>query len=663
MTDTLTADFRTPRFRTSRARVVLPWLAAVLVVAALLVVDAFGLLAGIPAVALAVGLWIAIPSSNRLSRRLAINGAVALGVVPVLWWLPWPATIAVSHSAILLGLGAGAVVYLAFASARSRRSLIPSFTVADLLPLGAALVTAWFFRPFFALGSGPNAFTMLRGAFGNDNVAHFDMFDMIRRNLVSGMGWPKPDDGSLFAYVPYPQHFHSFAVFAAELWAGAGIDSVDGEIRLYGIGTSLTIAFCFVTLIAAVVGLRALRSRWVISGVVAAAAFSFVLLGFGSTALSYGFPPYLFAILATLVGVVIAMDSGVAKNAEVFALGASAIAVAHSWSLLTPVVGTAVVLMATRLPWSAYRARWRTAIPTFLIALFTATGVGFALYLVVAATSPVGAPDEVLSTGGAIPTTSVSVTLALGAGVFALALLALSRIGAVRPWTGGSNAFVVLGGVAAVATAEALALILVQLGRTGALEYFQYKFLNAIYLILAVLLVLGVALAIAREPSPTTRFSRVGAVAGGASLAFALVITSGLPVAIQPFPGLQFRDNVYAHSLDATESDQRVIAAATVMATWPCERPIYLAPQADDPRMEESNQWAMSLSATWTENAAPINTYLVSRFSESPIDDIDSTVSSLLDGDDGRCVIVEPKAMDAIGAEVRSGYGSRIISW
>jgi len=667
---TTTIDPGPPSIRSPRSASVVAIVGGAVGFALVLGADAVGILAGPLALVLAAVLWVAIPSAKRMSRRLALNGAVALGVIPMLWWFPWPAALPVSHSALVLGAGVGFVAFRAALGSVSRRSLLPTVAVADLLPLGAAVVTAWYFRPFFKHDSGAASIALLRRAFGNDNVAHFDMFEMIRRNLVSGLWWPAPDDGSLFAYVPYPQHFHSFAVFASELWSGAPIGSVDLETGLFGIASSLTIAFAFVTLMAAIVSLRSLRGRWVLSAIAVAAAFSFLLLGFGSTALSFGFPPYLFAILTTLIGVVIAMDSGVARNTDLAAVGASVVAVSHSWSLLTPIVGVAALLVAARLPWGLYRARARTAIPAALIVLGSAAGTVFALYLVFAATSTVGSPDAVLATGGAIPTTSIPVAFGLAVALLGVTLLMLARTRTRRPLRGRSGAFVVLAVVGLVAAAEAGALIAVQLLRSDELSYFQYKFVNAIFLVLLVLLVLAVVLAVAIE----TRGARWNGrplllVVGGAAVAVALLLASGVPVSATPeldrykFPGLQFRFDLENEAQHPTDADARLVEAASVMATWPCDRPIYIGGYVDDQRLEESNQWAMSLSSTWTEESADINRYLYSRFDNDPFDELDAIITTLLDESDGRCVVVAPAIKAGLDDDTLDAFDARIVSW
>jgi hypothetical protein len=650
----------------------LPFLVGLVVGASILSLDVLGALAGPPALVITVLLWVAIPSSHRLSRRLALNGAVALGVVPVLWWLPWPEAISVSHSAVILAAGAAIVAGWASVSTRARHFLIPSVEVADFIPFGALLISVWYFKPFGTYDSGVASIALLRRAFGNDNVAHFDMFEMIRRNLVSGIGWPLPRDGSLFAYVPYPQHFHSFAAFLAELWSGADLRSVDSETGLYGVAVSLAIGAGFVTLIAAIVSMRTLRGRWVLAGIAATSVFSSLLLGFGSTALSFGFPPYLFAIISTLIAVVIALDSGVARNVELLAVGAAIVAVAHSWSLLTPIAGIALVTMLARMPWPLYQRKVYLAVLAVVISVASLAGVGFAFYLVIAATSPVGSPDSVLSTGGAIPTTSIPLTFGVAFALIALSVVILAQSRRRRLLFGRSGAFVLFASVAAVAVLEAAALIAVQLIRADSLSYFQFKFINAIYLLLVVLFVLAGALAtaiLAPRRAQRERGRSIALMVGGAAAVVAILLSAGTTTPAQAgigrdqFPGLQFRFNLNDQAQRPTGSDARLIEAASVMAEWPCARPVYVGGYPDDPRLEESNQWAMSLSSTWTEESGDINRFLVSRYSERPLIELDSIVVPLLEEEEFRCVVIAPGLRQALAAETLETFGTRIFSW
>lgn len=651
--------------RVPGGKVALILLVGLVVCGIVLTFDRLGLLAGPIALSLAALLWLGIPSSHLMSRRLAINGAIALGVIPALWWFPWDGSAPVGQTAAILGVGAGFLASRALWSRGPIRPIIRTLAAVDLLPLFCVVGVTWYFRPLLTLPRGAGAVSALRGAFGNDNVAHFDMFEMTRRHSGSGLTWPRSDDGSLFAYAPYPQHFHSFAVFVSELWGGREVGSVDIEIGRYGIATALTIGFAFVTLVAAVVSMKALRRRFVLSTVVTVAAFSFLFLGLGSTALSYGFPPYLFAILATLIGIVVSLETGVARNVEVFAVGASVVAVAHSWSLLAPVIGIAALLFATRLPWDSYRGNVMRFLPSLAIVLSTGAGLLFAAYLVVSATFTVGSPDAVLATSGAIPVTSVPLTFSVCIGLLGLAALALGRIEKMRPRQRGASAFIVLAAVAAVAVAESAILNTVQLARAGGLDYFQYKFLNAVFLIAVVLLVLGAALMATRSPVASGRISSLSTTFGGVFLAAGIVLASAVsfgPSLGASFSGLQFRHDVYAAAQSSTESDSRLVAAADLMATGPCARPIYLAPLEDDGQMEESNMWAMSLSASWTEAAAPINTYLFSQLGVDQSSELDEIAKGVLDGEPDRCLIVAP-GVKAQLAELTPQYDDQTITW
>lgn len=646
---------------------------ALVALAVVLLLDAFDLLHG-PFALLCVGIvWIALPTARRLSRRVALNGAIGLGIIPLLWWFPWPRG-HISHSGVVIGLLLGFIVFRVAWSSTSRRKVLPKASFIDLIPLGVALIAAWFFRPFLKYDSGLGSVSLLRQAFGGDNVAHFDMFEMIRRTLVFGPGWPQPLDGSIYAYVPYPQHFHVLVAFSAELWGGPRVGTVDVETGLFGIGAAIVLSLALVTLVAALCSLRALRKHPGLALIAAAACLSFLLLGFGSTALSYGFPGYLLAIVGTLIAIVLAANGGTTSRVEFFAVAASVVLVAHSWSLLTPLAAVALVFVTVRLPWVDYRQQWRSATSVLIVGSGAVGAVGYAAYLVLAATTTAGSPEAALSTNGAVPTTSLSLTLALGLTIIgaSIGLMMHRRRGRslTRSLDGPFGGLSLLAVAAGIGVVEGVALITIQLQRAGELSYFQYKFANALNLMFSVLLVLVVCWWVARfTKTARGRARRISSAILAAFLAIVVVLFSGLPVVPQPslhalqLQGLQFRHDLGVQALTVNERTNRLIAASTLMATLPCRRPIYVAPLPDDLQMDEANQWAMSLSATWTEAAQPANSYLFAHNSRKARANVSLMTQELLGEGSGRCVIVAPEVYKQVSTNVLKEYGDRIFTW
>ncbi|MGV8911267.1 MAG: hypothetical protein ACOH14_01515 [Rhodoglobus sp.] len=614
--------------------------------------------------ALAGLLLLGVPTARYFSRRLAINGIVLLGFGPLLWWIPWSQDWVVTHSSVLLGLGAGFITVWAISSAARARALVPAVRAGDVATLVTAAFVVWFFRPFYKYTTGLDSVSLLRQAFGGDNVAHFNMFEMIRRTGNTGPNWPGTLDGTLYAYEPYPQHFHALVAQVAELWAGAAVRTVDIEAGLFVAGSGIVVSLAVVTLVAAGTSLRAIRDRLGLSLLVAAGVISFLLLGFGSYALSYGFPPYLLAIIGTLIGLTLALHPGRSTIGAVVGSAAATVLVAHTWSLLAPLAGIGLIWCLLRLPWRTRVNRGRLVV--FAAGVVTVVGAagGWALYLVINATSTVGSISFVLSTPGASPAASIPLTVGLAVALVGTVLLLQQR----RAALGGGWLIAI---VAAVGIIEAALLIAVQLSEAGVISYFQIKFVNALFVLFSVLLVLMITLLVAES---THRIGRESLnVAGAVKIVTAValvVVVSGLPVFLHPAlasatsPGILFRTAAEVQAQTHLERTVRLVPAAQVMATQPCIRPIFLDAQVTDGSLDGSNQWAMSLSSTWTEASAPINAYLFSQNSDDNWETAPSVARHLLVEIPDSCLVVTPEVKVYLERELgSSSIAKKIVSW
>lgn len=655
----------------------IPSAAALAGFVAVVVLVESGLLRGLTSFALAAILLILIPTAQTFSRRIALNGAIALGFIPMLWWFPWPPILGLSHTGLVLGLAVGFILFRLTFSAGTRRALIPSFAVVDGLPVAIGAFSAWYFLPFFTHSSGTASVSILTRVFASDNVAHFDMFEMIRRTLTIGPGWPSTLDGSNFVYVWYPQHFHVFSAFVAELWGGTGVGGIDVETGLFGIGAVTTMLLSIVVLAAAVSSLTLLRKRPGLAAIVVAACASVLILGSGSGAFPFGFPSFYLAFVATVLAVVLVLNPGPTSRVELLALAASVIVVAHSWSLLTPIAGVAFVWALARLPWTSYRERAVRAIPAGLIVGALALAVGFALYLVYEATKSVGSPDEVLSIGGGLPATSAVETILIGITLVGLCLASLAHARGTGLFSRFSGPLTLIGLAGVMGLIVAAALILIQLQHAHELSYYQLKFLMAVNIVFSILLVLAVALWAAEATRPPKDI--VGRLAAGASacvLIAAVILYSGVPIVSGPVTdaqtsaGLRFRADVQAQAALAANPEantgitSRLASAARVMAGWPCARPIYLSLHSDAASLADSNQWAMSLSSTWTEAASPINSFLASYTNAPDAAGKDSRiVNTLLAGSPDRCIVLSTETMAGLDASTVQHNTGRLFTW
>ena len=620
---------------------------------------ALGVVTGPFAVALAVAIWVLTPSAKTLTRRVALNGAIALGALPLLWWAGSPPLGAVGRVGLILAVLSAVLVFCAILGGEPRRRLIPEFAASDTAVAAAGVFGLWFFLPFFTPRADVPALASLVQAFGGDNVAHFDMFEMIRRTLVTGPGWPTPADGSVFAYIVYPQHFHVLAVMAADGWSGVSTGTIAQEVALFGIGTSLVLTAALVTLAAAIASVDVLRGRTGLVFVVITASISFLFLGFGAASLSHGFPGFLLAVIGAIIAVVLAMSGRRTTVVSLAAVCASAVLVAHSWMLLAPLALVAAAVLAIRIDWAALRAAPRRAAPFALVVATTAAAGGFGAWLVVEATRTAGGPAAALTTTGGVATPSISLIVAIAGAAVAVAWSALVP-GAVK---GARVASTVVLGTVIVGAAEVAVLTAVQLSQADKLGYFQYKLIDGLTIVFAILAVLaGTVWVVARAtPHASRRWMSVVTTLG---LCAALLAYSGFPVpGFFRFPGLSFRDGPAMSAADPFAGLPRLLEAASVMADEPCVRPFYLAVLPGDLTVGVSNNWAMSLSSTWTERAGGITTALFDVAPETDAATVASTVDELLDADADRCVVVAPEALADLPVDVTDRYAGRILSW
>ncbi len=649
----------------------------VLVAVLVAVASGVGLIRGPIGLVLLVGAWVFVPSAATLSRRLALNGTVALGVVPVLWWVKWPLVFGVGHSGLILAALLGFIAFLLVSSRRRRRGLLPTVSWADLIPFGGAIFSIWYFLPFVRVHSGIGSVAMLINGWGNDNVGHFEMFAMIRRTLVTGLGWGDPIPGSSYAYANYPQHFHVLAAFAAELLHGPSLGSVDTEIGLYGLGTGVVLSVSIVTLLAAIASSRPLHRHPGIAMIAGAGVVSFALLGMGSNAISYGFPGFLLAILGTLIACVIGLGEVRTGRSTLLALAAALVLVAHTWSLLAPLAFVPFVFGLLRYPWLENRRNPRSLVVPVIIVAFALIGVGYAGLLVYLATYTVGSMASVLTIGGGFPPVSVVLAAVIAFAAIGIAAgwasrLPFSRLrGASRAPDSRMDMHVValIAAVILVGSFEAIGLVVIQLRQSPSLSYYQLKFIYGLTIVFGVLLLVLVGSWVGRvrqsRNGASTRWLEglsvgvlVVAVLGSSSYVAA---PPGGPLAFTP-PGVLLRTALQVSVTSSPAMTSRILHAATIMQSRPCPRPVYVALLPDDLLSDQANQWAMSFSGNWTQSAAPINTLLFETQSATPKVDVTRLVDKLLSADDTRCVIVAPQVKKRIDTSAIERFGSRIIT-
>ena len=642
------------------------WLGGLAVAVLVLLAEATGVLRGPLSVVVMVVLLIALPTAKEFSHRLAMNGTILLGAIPMLWWMPWLVG-GPSHFGVITAVAAGILAGVILRSAPARRRLLPTFSLPDLVPAVAGAFSIWFFWPFGAFRDGLGGLAMLMQGFGHDNVAHFDMVQMIRQTATTGALWPASPDGSEFAYVNYPQHFQVLAAMISEGWAGPAT-SAGSDVWLYGFATGIALTIALVTVVAAITLIPGLRRRAGLQLVIAAVIGYIAFVGLGGSSLNSGFPNYLLSILGVVLATVLGHGVRHPRIGDVVASASAVILVAHTWILLMPIALVAYVAVVWRLPWRAASRRQIMAVAAASVALLAA--IAFGGVLVLRATEASGSAAAALSTPGGTP--SVPLSFGVGFGVLGMlvgiAVILLARPRGVWGILKEPSTGVVL--AIAVAGLEASALIYIQVQQTGALSYFQNKFIYAI----AILFLIEVVI-LACAIVGSTKFRLTGWWARGATtvfLAAGLVVILGFSgtvsgktesQAIRYFPGFAFRNNLGEQALAPDEATIRLGEAAQIMATRPCARPLYIAALLTDKKIEAPNSWAMSLSSTWTEAASGINTYL---WGHPILGDVVATadvIEELLSEDPQRCVVISPEARELLPAPQLDRDGDRILSW
>ncbi len=641
-------------------------LCAGLVVAGVVVaLRAAGTLDGAAVLVLLAALTLAVPTSRDLSRRVLLAGCLALGWVPVLWWVPGQVGTFGRGTAIVAALaGALAGVVAGSADPRARaRSFWPRWRLVDLVPAGAALGTAWVLAPWWRVRSADSALALL--VRGWDHSAHVGITESLRLHGVV-IGWHGPTRaGEQLAYAHYPQGYHAVAATLLEL-VRPGRGSAADDLVAYTSVMAVVAVLCVLTVVAGLCALPGLRRRPGAAAVVSIATWSALVLGPGGRMLSDGFPNFLVAtLMLAAVPLVLVPAARIALPVHAAAAGGAVVAVAHNWSLLLCLAAPLVLVVL--LPWG--RARWRggRAALGWTAGVALVTLVATAYGVAVIGSQRVGA---ILVVDGGISPASIRVTVLLCGACVAvgLALLLLrrrySRVRSAVSLRSAASLLVVLVGVGAAAAIAGL-----QLSADGALGYYFWKFTRALQLLAVVLLAVGAAGVLSALPAVRSRAGRAGAaVTGVVATAAALVCWGGIDPAL-PALGPAAAPGIAARSELAAASGQPPLMArllpqalgARVPGGW--DHPVYLSFPADDGvHPVAAAQWFYALTDSWTDEGNA-TAGLLGVEPQSPARAVE-VARSVLTADPSSVVVVGPDYLDplreALGVE---GLADRVVSW
>jgi hypothetical protein len=480
---------------------------------------ASGVVSGPGALVLLVLLLVGTPTAPELGRRLALNGAVTIGWVPVLWWVRWP--VQVDHGAVVAAAAVGALVGWVLLGDRPRRRarlLVPRCTPVDTLVLvGGALALACMRRWAFPGSAHAALVALLPGA---DNYAHFHMFSTLRTYGAVTTALGSEGDRSGWGFDDYPQGFHALAATLSELLAPRWTPGT-GALVAYTQVVALVVVLGVVVLTAAVVSLPGLRGRPLLALPVAATTWAAFLWAPGQHLLVDGFANFWLASLAVGCALLLAVSPrrGLAGT-DVLAVVGLVVAVAHMWAPLVVIAAPAVPALFG--PWRDRGPRSaRGSLPVaLLVVVLGALGVAKAL-LALFADIDVG---TLVTAFGGIHGSSPLPTFVL---VVTAGYVCCCAPALVRRHHGSPEQLLVarrvrfLGSAPLAGLALATLLLVAQLRTVGTSSYYFVKFVMGYELALAAFVpaVVGMLLAWLLPASRKRRFAVVTSLAATVLLA------------------------------------------------------------------------------------------------------------------------------------------------
>lgn len=615
-----------------------------------------GLLEGWPAAGLVVLLAVALPTSRELSRRVLLVGAVGLGWVPVLWWLPAGPGRATLLLAALAGVVAGYVLHAPGRAARAR-TLVPRVRAVDALPALAAGAAAVVVLPWLTVTDPGSALSLLMS--GWDHSAHYDMVRMQRLHGAPVGQLGAAPLGDTWSYAGYPQGFHSLAATVMELVAGTGTGSAAAEVRLYAATLGVLVVALVVVLAAGLVALPRLRRRPLLAAPAVVLVVAAVLLGPGGRVLGDGFPNFLLAVvlLACLPLLVVPADV-VPDPLRLAAVGGALVGIAHGWLLLLVMALPAVLVLL--LPLRRRRFRAGPGRMALSCAVVVGTGAAVAVAVLMVASQPVSA---VLVIPGAISeprlrTVAGAVLLAVATSV---ALAWRSR--AALPRRPDVLRVVALGSVPSVGLAAAGAIAVLQVRAGAGLGYYFWKFAIALAVVAVVVAVVGGAWLVPDRVAPRSRGG--WAVVGSALACVVASQAFGLAVPVGPqarwAPGLVCRGELVAAAASPSPVAP-VLWSAADGGLAPDQRHVLLTVPADVATHPViAGQWYNAVTGRWTDEA---NEALKALFGplETP-QDVAAVATAVLQADADTVVILDPGRLETTRSLVGPDLADRILAW
>lgn len=576
-----------------------------------------GVLLGWPGLLVATLLLLLVPTSRELSRRVLLGGCVVLGWTQLLWWQPLPLGEFGRVTAVLALLAAGLSGWVAAGErplSRLRR-LVPRVRVVDLLAPVAATLAAVVLAPWLQERTHTQTLGLLLG--GYDNSAHFSMVHMIRRFGVTVDALGPAPDGARWQFDAYPQGFHTVVAAIVELVAGPSPGDLGRELTGYSHAVAIFAVGVVALLVAGFCALPALRNRPGIAVPVSAFVTTVVVVGPGAHAIEGGIGNFTMACaLVVAAALLVVPVARICRPLALVALGGAVVGVATSWILLlAPAVP---VLLALLVPWR--RRRWAATPAQIALSVAVVALVLGSLARTASVIAQVQAESPLTLTGGSVPV-DVGLVVAAALGTLGACLLVRNghAVGGVRRRV-SALLWVPLAGAA-----TAVALIVVQLGASGEISYYGFKFLFGTEIVLLVLLMIPVAhLAVVRRRPARGPVARIRAAAGSAALAVAATQVFGLTVPDLTEVGLprgtEGLENLTRQLTDIEDPPSTAYLVDRAIAARQGGPTAYYLDVGSDGRVDPvlAAQWYLALTDTWTLDANAVVSTI--RLPDGPLD-------------------------------------------
>jgi hypothetical protein len=305
---------------------------------------ASGLISGVAALGLALAALVLSPTTPRLASRVAVNGSIVMGWLPLLWWVPWPFD--VNHAGLALAVVVAALTAYVASGERPRRrayQLLPAISSSDvLLPAAAATALVAVHNLAFAETPRQALKILLPGA---DNWVHFDIFSTMRAHGSVLSVADSASDGSGWAYEDYPSHFHAWVATLTELLAPTLPRGPEGLVA-YAHGVAVLVALGTVVMTAAVLSLPRVSDRLGVATPAVVLVWAAFLWEPGQKILANGFASFWMAAMAAGSALVIAFAPGRSRTLPcALAVAGLLVTIAHTWTPMLVVASPAALLM------------------------------------------------------------------------------------------------------------------------------------------------------------------------------------------------------------------------------------------------------------------------------------------------------------------------------